>query len=88
MAQIYAGILGPLAFVTAIVRGMIHGGGADEVLPGAWCCLLLFAVAGAILGLVGEWVVEDAVRTKIRAELAAQETAATESDATPAAATT
>ena len=40
----------------------------------AWCSLLLFAMVGLVIGRLAEWVVEDSVRTKIRAELAAGDT--------------
>jgi len=31
VARIYAGILGPLALLTCIARGIVHGGGTDSV---------------------------------------------------------
>ena len=82
MAHIYAGILGPLAFLTALARGTMHGGGTESVLFGAWCGLLAFAVVGYVVGWVAERIVADSVSGRISAELAAEKTA-TESTPTP-----
>ena len=75
MAHTYAGILGPLAFLTALARGMMHGGGTESVLFGAWCCLLAFSVVGYVIGWVAERIVADSVHGRIAAELAAEKTA-------------
>ncbi len=72
MTHLYAGFLGPLAFITALMRGLVHGSSIEAVLPGAWCCLLLFSIVGLIIGWVSEWVIEDSVRTRIKVELAAK----------------
>lgn len=72
MAHIYAGILGPLAFMASVARGMAHGGGTQSVLFNAWCALLLFSAVGWVTGWIAEHVVEDSVRGRIAAELAAE----------------
>ena len=73
MAHIYAGILGPLAFLTSLARGAIRGGGVEGVLWTAWAALLLFAVVGYVVGWVAERIVEDSVRGRISARLAADQ---------------
>ena len=75
MAHTYAGILGPLAFVTSLAHGLMHGGGGVSILLAAWCCLLLFALAGCVIGWVAERIVEDSVHSRISAELAARQDA-------------
>lgn len=72
MAHIYAGILGPLAFLSCLARGLIHGGGTESVLLGAWCGLLVFAAAGYLIGWVAERTVTESVSGRISAELAAE----------------
>lgn len=65
MARIYAGILGPLAFVTCLARAVVHAWPPDKALLVAWTSLLAFALVGATAGWVGEWILEDEVRTQL-----------------------
>ena len=74
MARAYAGILGPLAMVTSLTRGLLAGGGSESVLWTAWGYLLMFAAIGGLLGWMAQRTVEDAVRGRIAAELAAEKT--------------
>ena len=73
MARTYAGILGPLAFLTSLAHGAMHGGGGTSVLWTGWCCLLVFAAVGYVVGWVAERVVDDSVHGRISAELAARQ---------------
>jgi len=75
VAHIYAGILGPLAFLTSLGRGAIHGGTTESTLFSAWCSLLLFSAIGFAIGWLAGWIVEDSVRGRISAELAAEKAA-------------
>ena len=77
MAKIYAGILGSLAFLTVVARGLANGGGVESVLYTAWCSLLAFAVAGGAIGWLAEGVVRDSVNGQIEAEIAVKKTAKT-----------
>ncbi len=86
MARIYAGILGPLAFLTSLAHGLMHGGGVS-ILMTAWCCLLLFAAIGFIVGGVADRIVADSVEGRIQRELAARETTETTEVEKPRAAT-
>ena len=72
MARVYAGILGPLAFLTSLARGALNGGSAESVLFCAWCCLLAFAAAGYVIGWVAERTIAESVRGRILAELDAE----------------
>ncbi len=82
VARIYAGILGPLAFLTTLAHGALHGRQADMILLDAWYALIGFAPLGCVIGWLAGRIVEEEVRARIssRAEkpppsqFAAQET--------------
>ena len=73
MAHIYAGILGPLAFLTSLARGVIHGNGAESILWAAWWSLLAFSAVGYLVGWFAMRIVAESVEGSIAAELAAKE---------------
>jgi hypothetical protein len=70
MGRTYAGVLGPIAFVTVLTRSLIGGGSADSTLSTAILCLFGFAALGFVVGQVAELVVWDAVRSRLHRELA------------------
>jgi hypothetical protein len=51
----------------------MHDGGTESVLLGAWCSLLAFAAVGYVIGWVAGKTVEESVRGRIKAELAAEQ---------------
>jgi hypothetical protein len=69
----YAGVLGPVAFVTMIARGVLGGGGSQTTLLHAWVALLLFASLGHVIGALASWIVQESVQDQVAAELAAHE---------------
>ena len=73
MARTYAGILGPLAFLTSLAHGFIHARPNEATLLSAWCSLLLFAAVGYVLGGIAGRTVEQSVQATIEAELARDE---------------
>ena len=73
MGRIYAGVLGPLAFCTVIVRGLRGAEGAESTLGSAAIALAVFSAAGYLIGQTAQWVVEESVQEKIEAELAAED---------------
>ncbi len=73
MAPVYAAILSVLAFLTAIARGVLHNGNPDTILTVAWLSLLVFAAVGYFAGRLAEWIVDESVRTRMAAEMAARE---------------
>lgn len=81
MAHVYAGFLGPLAFLTALARGLIHGSEPESVVLTAWLSLMAFAAVGYIVGWIAEQVVRDSVYGKISSEVAATETSQPDADA-------
>ncbi|MDY0168643.1 MAG: hypothetical protein RBS80_18995 [Thermoguttaceae bacterium] len=70
MARIYAGILGPVAFLTALARGFLLGAEVQSTLFQAWCALWCFAVAGYVVGWIAERTIEQSVHDRITRELA------------------
>lgn len=69
----FAGVLGSLAWCTVLARGVLHGSAADEVLRSALLALLIWAAAGALLGLLAGWLIEDSLRAQLAAEVQAQQ---------------
>lgn len=78
MGRTFAGILGPLAFLTITARGLLCGESADTLLWAAWLGLWIFAAIGGIAGWIASRTVEESVRARVAAELAAQEKSAAE----------
>lgn len=74
MARTYAGILGPLALLTSLARGLIHATETDSVLLTAWCSLLVFAGVGCVMGWIAGHIVRESVGATIKAELAREGT--------------
>jgi hypothetical protein len=75
VARTYAGILGSLALVITLARGVLAGGGVDAVLWTGCSHLAIFAAIGAAVGWVAEQIVADAVHGRIAAKLAQRKAA-------------
>ena len=71
MGRTYAGVLGPLAFVTVVARGLVHAGPVEATIQQATVCLFLFALIGCLIGNTAEWIVNDSVRGRLADEMAA-----------------
>ena len=71
MGRSYAGILGPLAFVTEIARGVLRSAGNESTVTTAVAALFVFAAIGFVLGELAGWIVNDAVRSRLAMEIAA-----------------
>lgn len=82
MARSYSAVMALIGMVVVLLRGLKDGAGVDgSVAAGiAWMCVL--GSIGMIVGYLAAQTVEDSVRTKIEAELAAM------SEAKPSAETT
>jgi hypothetical protein len=72
MGRLYAGVLGPLAMVVVICRGLLNSSGPAGTFTTATLALAGFAIVGAILGHIAQSTVDESVRQKIEQELAAQ----------------
>lgn len=65
MARLYAGILGPLAFLTCLARGLLHAWRCETVLWRAWISLWVFAALGGVMGWIAGRIVEQEVRARL-----------------------
>ena len=75
MGRKYAGILGPLACATVVARGLLGRHAVEATLLQAALCLFAFAAAGYVLGELAGWIVAEATRARMNAELAELEKA-------------
>jgi hypothetical protein len=69
VGQKYAGVLGTLACLLAIARGMLAGAGMESTMAAAIASLFGFAAAGWLAGRVAETLVEQSVRTRFEAAM-------------------
>lgn len=69
MARQYAGILGLLALMVSLMRGIVAGGASQATLWTAWLGLLAFTVLGAVIGWLAEHIVRESVSSQILSEL-------------------
>jgi hypothetical protein len=70
MGRIYAGILGPLAMVVIICRGIMDSAGLEGTLTLAIVALAVYAAIGAVLGQIAQATIDESVRYKIEQQLA------------------
>lgn len=75
MGRAYAGILGPLAFAAALFRGLGRGWPMESVLLTAWLALVAMAAVGLVAGRLAAWIIDESVRGRMLAEMAAREAA-------------
>lgn len=75
MARDFAGYLGSLGMIVALLRGAVHGGGIDGTILQGVACLASFAVVGAVIGAIAESVVDESVKTQLEKQLAEAEKA-------------
>jgi hypothetical protein len=73
MGPLYAGILGQLAFVVALARGLLGGGSAGSTAFLAVICLGLFAAIGYLAGRVADQVLWDSIQAQFQNEMRARE---------------
>jgi hypothetical protein len=83
VARQYAAILGLLALLVSLLRGLLAGGAGETMLWTAWLNLLAFTAVGAAIGWLAERIVRDSVSSQILSEL--QEQKAKSPAAVPAA---
>ena len=72
MGPSYAGILGPIAFLTMLIRGVVRGSSADGVLISSAASLLIFAAIGYVIGRIANHIVLEAVRQRFDRDLKTQ----------------
>ena len=73
VGRIYAGVLGPLAVVVVVIRGLRRGAATETTMLAGALCLLGFAALGYIVGRIADGIVDDSAQTKVEFELAVRE---------------
>ncbi|MGO9112232.1 MAG: hypothetical protein ACLP9L_23640 [Thermoguttaceae bacterium] len=69
MARKYAGILGLLALMVSLMRGIFAGDASEATLWTAWLSLLTFTILGAVIGWLAERIVRESVSSQILSDL-------------------
>jgi membrane protein implicated in regulation of membrane protease activity len=69
VARQYAGILGLLALMVSLMRGIIAGGASEATLWAAWLSLLAFTITGAVIGWLAERTIRESVSSRILSDL-------------------
>ncbi len=71
MGRIYAGILGWVALVTLLARGLIHQSATGSVMLYATAAMFAVAAVGWIAGTIAETTIAESVRRQFDDEVAA-----------------
>lgn len=73
MGRTYAGILGSIAFVTVLTRGLIDGSDAESTLRMAIFGLAAFSLLGYVVGQIANSVVLESVKKRFDEHLRERE---------------
>ena len=73
MGPSYAGILGTLAYVIVILRGVLQGYAVEGTIKLSILLLFVFAAIGYVIGKIAESTVEDSIQVQLQRELEALE---------------
>ena len=84
MGPSYAGILGPIAFVAMLIRGVVGGGSANSVLLSSTVSLISFAAIGYVIGRLAEQIVLESVKQRFDREIKLHDKVATATARVPA----
>ena len=73
MGPSYAGILGTLAYVIVILRGVLQGYAVEGTIKLSILLLFVFAAIGYVIGKIAESTVEDSIQVQLQREFEALE---------------
>ncbi len=79
MGRTYAGILGVIAFLTVLARGLVDGAAAETTLRLALVGLLAMALVGIAVGRLAAWSLDQSIRWQVLADLEARRSMPAES---------
>ncbi|ADB18217.1 hypothetical protein Psta_3556 [Pirellula staleyi DSM 6068] len=65
MGRHYAGILGPLAALLLMARGLASGGGLQSIILSACGAMMIFATIGYLTGQLADYLVSQSVRSQL-----------------------
>jgi hypothetical protein len=69
MGRAYAAVLGPLAFATITLRGVMHHAGVLSTIKLATVTLVLFTAFGYLVGAIAELTVRESVLSHFQSGL-------------------
>ena len=69
--------------LSTIIRGWLHSAAVETTLLHATLALFAFATIGWVIGHVAQTIIDDSVRGKIAAQLAAQDATEANTSSTP-----
>lgn len=75
MARPYATLLGWIAFLTLVLRGVLAEGEITTVVIRAWIGLMVFAFVGFFLGWIAQQIVDWSVKSELERETSVKPTA-------------
>ena len=70
MARAYSGVLGVMAMIFVILRGLLLGIHADDILGMCLAVFAAFAAVGYVIGMIADRTVCESVENRFRAEVA------------------
>ena len=73
MGPSYAGILGTLAYIIVILRGVLQGYAVEGTIKLSILLLFVFAAIGYVIGKIAESTIEDSIQVQLQRELEALE---------------
>ncbi len=76
MARAYSGVLGAMAMTFVILRGLLFGMLADEILGLCLVVFAVFATLGYVIGSIADRTVCESVENRFRSEIARWQTTA------------
>ena len=76
MARAYSGVLGVMAMIFVILRGLLLGIHADDILGMCLAVFAVFAAVGYVIGMIADRTVCESVENRFRAEVARLRTTA------------
>ena len=68
MGPSYAGILGTLAYVIVILRGVLQGYAVEGTIKLSILLLFVFAAIGYVIGKIAESTIEDSIQVQLQRE--------------------
>ncbi|NOZ38689.1 MAG: hypothetical protein GXP24_00505 [Planctomycetes bacterium] len=71
MARSFSAVMALIGMVVVMLRGMKDGAGFDGTVATALSWMVLLGAIGMVVGFIAAQTVDESVRTKIEAELAA-----------------
>jgi len=83
VARTYAAVMALLGMIVVLMRAMKEGAGLDGTIENGLVWMILLGAVGLLVGAIAQATVDESVRTKIEAELAALDASRQKTTTTP-----